>query len=38
MTAHRVTRISNSEWTYEDMFETSIERLVHADTEQQFTF
>lgn len=38
MTAQLVTRIDDDSWTVEDLFETSIERLVHAKSKEQFVF
>lgn len=30
MTAHRVTRTAQDEWTVEDLFETSIEAMIET--------
>jgi len=37
MTAHRVTRTGNDEWTTEDLFETNIEPMIEP-VEHKFTF
>lgn len=37
MTARRVTRIDNNEWTSEELFETSIEPMIQI-SKQKFTF
>ena len=37
MTAHRVTRVGNNEWTTEDLFETSIEPMIEP-VEHKFIF
>lgn len=38
MTAYLITRISKNEWTTEDLFETSIERLINASEAEEFVF
>lgn len=38
MTAYLVTRIGKNEWTTEDLFETSIERLINASEAEVFVF
>jgi protein-L-isoaspartate(D-aspartate) O-methyltransferase len=38
MTAYLVTRIGKNEWTTEDLFETSIEPLIHAAHAEEFVF
>jgi protein-L-isoaspartate(D-aspartate) O-methyltransferase len=38
MTAYLVTRISKNEWTTEDLFETCIDPLVHAEVAEAFSF
>jgi len=37
MTAHRVTRLANKQWSTEELFETSIEPMIQPVT-QKFTF
>ena len=38
MTAYLVTRIGKNEWTKEDLFETSIERLINTSETEAFVF
>ena len=38
MTATLITRIGKNEWTTEDLFETSIERLINASEAEAFVF
>jgi len=38
MTAQLVTRVAKTEWTTEDLFETSIDPLIHAKAAAHFVF
>jgi len=38
MKALRVTRIGKNEWTQEELFETSIDPLINAETPEEFEF
>jgi len=38
MTARLITRTNDKAWAEEVLFETSVKRLIHAETEKQFVF